>query len=602
VSRPTPGRAPPPSIHDTGSFTGIPVVHADPRDVEVEELFPRLALVALIRVGVVTAALGLLFAINWLNPPNRMADVETWQYVLIGSVYGLSLVYGALLRVRHLLVPLVHVQAVLDALVVSVLVLMTGGAESIFAFAYVFAVLGASLTLYRRGGLISAAGSMLMYGTIVVLQLSRAVAVLPRIDTAQALISYFVHSLGVALVAVLGSTLAERARVTRRQLAEKESDLEQLQELHAAILRSLPAGLLTVDGDGVVRYVNEAAKAILRLDDEGTVGHPLAALIPPMHAAWARVRARGFPERRERFEEGHQRPDGSNIRLGFSFAPLSVKQGDLPSVIVVFQDVTDIVRLKEAVERAERLATVGKFAAGLAHEVRNPLASMCASIDVLQSTLQIPDSMRRLMSNVVREAERLNGLITDFLAFSRPRKLELRDVDLGELVQGVLVMFENDELMQRCRIERRLALGVRASVDADLVRQVIWNLVKNAGEAMAPGGGGTLFLETKMHEQQPVLVVRDTGPGIDEERLRRIFDPFYTTKEGGSGLGLAITHSILEAHGAKLTIESTLGEGTTVQVRFRRDLAGLSVEVPQGTNPGATGPTTDELEIMTGAG
>ena len=600
MSRATP-RIPPPSIHDTGSFTGVPVVHPDPRKAEADELAPRLALVALIRVAVVTAALALLFAFNWLNPPNRLVDVQTWQYVLIGAVYGLSLVYGALLRVRRLLVPLVYAQAVLDALVVSVLVLMTGGVESIFAFAYVFAVLGASLTLYRRGGLISAAGSMLMYGTIVVLQVNRTVGVLPRIETGQALFSYFVHSLGVALVAVLASTLAERARVTRRRLAEKESDLEQLQELHAAILRSLPAGLLTVDGVGVVRYANEAAKGILRAEDEQILEAPLRALIPSMHGAWSRVNAEGPSERRERFEEAHVRPDGTSIRVGFSFAPLAVMQGGLPSSIVVFQDVTDIVRLKEAVERAERLATVGKFAAGLAHEVRNPLASMCASIDVLQSTLQIPEPMRRLMSNVVKEADRLNGLITDFLAFSRPRKLELEDLDLGDLVQGVLSMFENDELMRRCKIERRLALGVRASLDEDLVRQVVWNLVKNAGEAMAPEGG-SLYIETAMRDLQPVLVVRDTGPGIEEARLKRVFDPFYTTKEGGSGLGLAITHSIIEAHGAKMSIESTPGEGTTVTVRFRRDLSGLSVEVPQSTNPGALGTTTDEFEIMTGAG
>ncbi|MCA9550405.1 MAG: PAS domain-containing protein [Myxococcales bacterium] len=591
-------RPPAPTIHDTGSFTGAPPAYVDSARLEANDLAARVTLVAVVRVAMVTAVLALLIVFNWLNPPDRVADVETWQYVLIATVYAASVVYGGLLRVRRLLRPLVHAQAVLDAVVVSVLVLMTGGTESIFTFTYVFAVLGASLTLYRRGGFVAALAVMLLYGVIVLLQVNRSVAVLPRVEASQALLSYFVQALGIASVAVLASNLAERARVTRRQLAEKESDLEQLQELHAAILRSLPAGLLTVDGDGVVRYVNEAAKSILRVDDERSVGRPLLEVVPAMHGPWSRELERPT-DRRERFEAEHQRSDGLSIRVGFSFAPLSGGERDVPSVIVVFQDVTDIVRLKEAVERAERLATVGKFAAGLAHEVRNPLASMCASIDVLQSALQIPEPMQRLMGNVVREAERLNRLITDFLAFSRPRKLDLKDVDLGELVQGVLVMFENDELMQRSKIEQQLPLGVRASVDADLVRQVIWNLVKNAGEAMAPQGG-TLKIETAMEDMQPILRVKDTGPGIAPDRLRRVFDPFYTTKEGGSGLGLAITYSILEAHGAQMGIESSPGEGTTVTVRFRRDLAGLSVDVPQGTNPGVS-PTTDDFEIMTGA-
>lgn len=591
-------RPPVPTIHDTGSLTGAPSAYVDSARLEANDLAARVTLVAVVRVAMVTAVLALLIVFNWLNPPDRVADVEAWQYVLIATVYAASVVYGGLLRVRRLLRSLVHAQAVLDAVVVSVLVLMTGGTESIFTFTYVFAVLGASLTLYRRGGFVAALAVMLLYGVIVLLQVNGMVAVLPRIGASQALLSYFVQTLGIALVAVLASNLAERARVTRRQLAEKESDLEQLQELHAAILRSLPAGLLTVDGDGVVRYLNEAAKSILRVD-ERSVGRPLAEVAPAMHGPWSRELGQRPTDRRERFEAEHQRPDGVSIRVGFSFAPLSVGEGDVPSVIVVFQDVTDIVRLKEAVERAERLATVGKFAAGLAHEVRNPLASMCASIDVLQSALQIPEPMQRLMGNVVREAERLNSLITDFLAFSRPRKLELKDVDLGELVQGVLVMFENDELMQRSKIEQQLPLGVRASVDADLVRQVIWNLVKNAGEAMAPQGG-TLKIETAMEGMQPILRVKDTGPGIAPDRLKRVFDPFYTTKEGGSGLGLAITYSILEAHGAQMGIESSPGEGTTVTVRFRRDLAGLSVDVPQGTNPGVS-PTTDDFEIMTGA-
>lgn len=580
------------------TLTGLRFQHLEPEPFEAE-LAPKLLAVAIIRVVVVTLALGALFALTWLwPPPEGPPDVQTWQYTLIGVVYGLSLVYGALLRVRRLIVPLAYVQAVLDALVVSVLVLMTGGVESIFVFAYVFAVLGASVTLYRRGGVISAAVSLLLFGIVVMVQLDGGLDVLPAADTGAALLAYFVQGIGLALVALLGSTLADRARTSRQQLAEKQSDLEQLEELHASILRSLPAGLMTIDGDGVVRYANEAARSILQVQGDAVLGNAIRDVVPAMHSVWERARDRLFREPRERYEDAHVRPDGASIRVGFSFAPLALSQDDLPSSIVVFQDVTDIVRLKEAVERAERLATVGKFAAGLAHEVRNPLASMCASIDVLKANMEVPAPMQRLMVNVEREAERLNGLIGDFLAFSRPRKLEMKETDLGELLQGVLSMFENDRLMAGCTIHRKLDLGVRASIDEGLVRQVIWNLVKNAGEAMKDGG--ELYVETKMQDLEPVIVVRDTGPGIPEVRRQRVFDPFYTTKEGGSGLGLAISHSIVEAHGGKLTLDSAPGRGTEVLIRFRRDLRGLTVRVPQSTNPGALESTTDELDYMRG--
>jgi len=578
------------------TLTGLRVVHKKPERLDAE-LTPKLVAIAAIRMVVVTLALGGLFALTWLAPPERGIDVKTWQYVLIGSVYALSLVYGALLRVRRLIVPLVYAQAALDALVVSVLVLMTGGVESVFAFAYVFAVLGASFTLYWQGGLISTGVAVLMFGIILTLQLDGAIGVLPPVDTGQALLSYFVHSLGLVLVAVLGSTLADRARATRMELAEKASDLEQLEELHAAILRSLPAGLMTVDGDGFVRYANESAQAILHLSRADMVGLRLEAVVPAMYDGWKAATKHAQPDRRERFEQEHVRPDNSSIRVGFSFAPLYVMQEALPSSIVVFQDVTNIIRLKEAVERAERLATVGKFAAGLAHEVRNPLASMCASIDVIRAHLEVPPAMERLMDNVGREAERLNALIGDFLAFSRPRQLVMKETDLGELVLGVLTMFENDALMAKCQIERKLDLGVRASVDEDLLRQVIWNLVRNAGEAMAPDGGG-LHIEATMRDYEPVVIVRDSGPGISSERLARVFDPFYTTKDGGSGLGLAISHSIVEAHGARLTLDSSPGKGTEVMIRFRRDLSGLTVDVPQSTNPGQLEQTTDELELL----
>lgn len=576
------------------SLTGVPVPSESVSAVrDDDELAKKLLVVAAIRVTVVTLALGVLFALVQLRPPGNSAEIQEWQYTLIGITYGLSIVYAAALRYQRLVRPLAYAQIGLDSLIVSVLVLMTGGVESIFGFAYVFPVLGASVALYRRGGLVAAVVTILMYGTIVSAQLTRFVGVLPVVIVpANALLSYALHSAGMALVAVLSSTLAEKAKKTGQALAETQLDYEQLQELHAAILRSLPAGLLTIDETATIRYANEAAINILRVGSSELLGRPLQAVAPGMRLTWERWRSDPLLGR-ERHEHAYEHKDGSRARLGYSFAPLSLSMGGTMGSIVVFQDVTDIVRLKETVERSRRLATVGKFAAGLAHEVRNPLASMCASIDVLAATLTPPESMQRLMSNVVEEADRLNRLITDFLALARPRALQMSKHDLSSVVGSILEVFANDAVVKEAKLASDLEPGVDAVFDEDLIRQVVWNLLRNAAEALE--GKGTLQVLVRTEQGRPVLEVKDDGPGMSQEQLSRVFDPFYTTKVGGSGLGLAISHSIVEAHGAQMNIDSTEGSGTSVSIHFRDVSESAEIDTSDLVDDGS-----DDVELLSG--
>ncbi len=592
-----------------GAPSGSPVPHAagasqrpgaSGDSPEGHDIARRLLVIAAIRVAVVTLSLGALVALWQLDPPERAVEVRTWDYLLVAATYALSLGYTVALRYPQLVQPLAHAQVVLDSVIVSALVAMTGGVESIFSFAYVFVVLGASTTLYRRGALLATLTSCLMYGTILGLQIERGLDLLPPVETAKAVLSFFMQCVGTSLAGILSSALSEQARATRRRLREKQSEFQRLEELHAAILRSLPAGLLTVDRDGLVRYANDAALQILRLDRGALEGQRLAAVVPAMRSGLERKRSASsvLPERlRERFEEPFRRPDGTQIRLGFSFAPLFADTG--PSTLVVFQDVTDIVRLKEAVERSERLATVGKFAAGLAHEVRNPLSAICASVDVLKATLRPTEPMQRLMNNVVTEAERLDQLISSFLAFARPRRLSVRLTELGPVVSSVVEIFRHQTQPKSIRLTTRIEPGVSAVIDDDMVRQVVWNLLRNSAEAMEKGGGD-LMVEVLDDPNGPALVVRDTGPGIPPEVLRRVFDPFFTTKERGSGLGLAITHSVVEAHGGKLSIDSRAGVGTEVQVRFRSqlDTADLAMQQDNGEEPSIPGGTTDELDFL----
>jgi two-component system sensor histidine kinase PilS (NtrC family) len=559
---------------------------------ENAELARKLAIVAFVRVGVVSITLGALFIFSELRLPGAGEDVSGWQYVLIAVTYALSIVYALILRYRTAVLALAYAQIVLDTIIGTVLVTLTGGIESVFAFVFVFTVLGASITLYRRGAIIAAICYFLLFGTIVLLQVDGGLRLLSPVDFGHAMFSFFMYSVGIGLVAVLSSELSQKALITRRRLAEREIDYAELAELHAAILRSLPAGLMTMDAEGVVRFANDAALAILAQDESEVIGRLLGAVVPSMGNRWEQRRGRlAGQEVRDRYEESVKRRDGKTIRIGFSFAPLGESTNRTTGSIVVFQDVTEIVRLKDAYERAERLATVGKFAAGLAHEVRNPLASMCASIDVLKTSLSPPEPMRRLMNNVVSEADRLNVLISDFLAFARPREPQRIETDVTQLVQNVVELIRNDQLVSKVRIELQLEDGLQVSIDRDQMRQVIWNVVKNAAEAMsqsesrlsnpeAPGSAkgqqpagrrpGMLAISTRGKKTTVEIVIRDTGPGVSAEHLKRIFDPFYTTKARGSGLGLAISYAIAQAHGGRLLLESKPGEGAEVTIILPR--------------------------------
>ncbi|HET7785176.1 MAG TPA: ATP-binding protein [Myxococcales bacterium] len=532
-------------------------------------LYRKLVLLTGVRLLVGTA---LLLATAWLTlwrePFPR--TVEALLFGVIGLIYFASLVGTFLLRAGRHLGWVAHLQIAADVVAATGLVYLTGGPESIFTVLYPLAVVSGAISLGRRGAALGAAGSsigfcLLAWGMQSGL-LDRAITDIDRlpIPPGRLAIEMAANLSAFLLVGALSAFLAEQLRGARSELLRSETRLEALEAIFSAVVRSIASGIITVGEDGRLTYINPAAEALTGLDARAAHGRPLCELLPELAASLERPRTRARPEVRFRAHDGRVRI------LGYTAAPLSGRE--VGGRVILFQDLTELRQMEEAVRRTDRLAVVGGLAAGLAHEIRNPLASMCGSIEILGSASGLDDQERRLLQVVRSEAERLEALVREFLSFARPVSPALEPVDARAAVAEMVELF-SPQLAER-GIELSVAGGapVWMRADAGQLRQVLWNVLGNAADATPRGGR----VEVRLFAAgaQGVLEISDTGEGIPDEDLRRIFDPFFTTKERGTGLGLAIVHRIVEAHGGQVTVRSEPGRGST----FRISLPGASPE------------------------
>jgi len=357
------------------------------------------------------------------------------------------------------------------------------------------------------------------------------------------------------LVGGLSSLLAEQLQGARSQLLRSETRLEALEAIYSAVVRSIASGILTLGEDGRITYLNPAAEHLTGVSDRAARGQPLKTLLPELAGSIARPRERGRPEVRLRAHDGRDRI------LGYAMAPLA---GGASGQVILFQDLTELRQMEEAVRRTDRLAVVGGLAAGLAHEIRNPLASMCGSIEILGGSPGLDEQERRLMSVVRSEAERLEALVREFLSFARPISPAFEPLDAARAVAETVELFRQQLAERGIELVALAEAPVWVRADPGQLRQVLWNLLGNAADATSRGGR----VEVRILRQagEGVLEISDTGHGIADEDLQRIFDPFFTTKERGTGLGLAIVHRIVEAHSGHLSVHSEVGRGTTFRV------------------------------------
>ncbi len=509
--------------------------------------------------------------------PGRNAPLLALALLVAALSSGAPLLLGPFARPRQV----AWLACLLDIALVTAVVGATGGARSIYVFLYVLSVIAASLLLPRAGALaVAASGSLFYTGLVFVRTVFPTVALLePLLEaTAREVLTIFVNTGTLLVVAIVASDLAERFRTAREELEVQRKDLRELQAFKEVVLRSVGAGLIVLDRDHTVTGLNSAAEKISGRRGAEIVGRPWSTLFGwPLDKIEAAIAAR--PHASARHEMMLVRPDGSRLPVRMTFSALRSAEGRRLGLIAVCEDLSTIREMEERMRRADRLATIGRLAANIAHEIRNPLASLTGAIEALTGGLAARDEGERLTQIVHRESERLNQIITTFLDYARPAPLTPEAVDVSEILEEVLVLVAHRELPPGLKIAREFPPSLNWPVDSQRLRQAIWNLCLNAVQAMPDGG--ELSVGARANDRFLSITVSDTGEGIGAADLPHVFEPFFSTKQGGSGLGLALVHRIVQDHGGDIEVRSRPGGGTTFVLTLPAP-AGVAVEGSHG--------------------
>ena len=525
-----------------------------------------------VRILILTVLLGIELAIAQFTPvafPMRLF-VDT-----ILLAYTISVFYLALLHYWKDLQAQSVLQIISDLLLVSLLVYITGGVDSSLNFLYPLVIVVATILLPRAWAYLISALAFILYGTVLELcyfQIVPSYSVThPGIRTLQGII--FVNLFGYLAIAYLAGLLAGKLRQADKRLEYTRGELESLQALHENIIRSTSSGLITTGLDGRITLVNASAEKLLEHPEGELLGEPISPLFQDR-----------LPQVDSEFAHGEVRfvaPNRYRKTFRILVSELMVPGRGAVGHVYTLDDLTQIRRLEREVRMQDRLAAVGRLSAAIAHEVRNPLTSIAGSASLLSEMPDLSDEHRRLLQIVTRESERLNDIITDFLAYSRTKQYRFTNVDMVPVLEDTLTLLGHRLEAQNTgiTIERRYpAQKVYALADADRMKQVFWNFCENAVRAMKKGGTLTVSIEEFGSDWQ--FSFADTGPGMSPQMVEKVFEPFQSQFEGGTGLGLAIVYQIVQAHEGKVWVRSKLGQGCTFVLRLRRAAEEGAIPVP----------------------
>jgi two-component system sensor histidine kinase PilS (NtrC family) len=522
-----------------------------------------------VRVVVVTtllmASLIIQFTVRELLP-------ITYIYLTAALAYGLTLFYigiGQLFPSRKLSL---YVQLFGDLCVETLLVYFTGALDSPFSFLYLVSIITASMMLYRRGGIMIASASTICYGLLCDLMYlhimplpEQSLVEVSAWSSSRVYFNIATNLAGFYATALLTSYISEKLQKTSEELVANRQNLAELRALNQNVVESIPSGLITFSEYGTAAFANPASSIILQKRPAEILGWHVSELgffdLPEWNDTRAKL-ANGVVVRGEQ----DFLVDDDTRSIGFAITPLNTLEGKAAGYTLIFQDLTDMKKLESELRLKDRMAAVGELSAGIAHEIRNPLAAIAGSAQVLRNSSSLSQQEQRLMSIVLKETERLNKSIADFLRFVRPQEKRAAEFDIAASLSETLELLANSpELHAGHKIDGQIdPPSFHIVGDADQIRQVFWNLARNAFQAMS--GGGTLKVRTAAVDDSYQIIFTDSGRGMTEGDLRRLFQPFRTNFPTGTGLGMAISYRIVQEHGGKIDVTSREGAGTTITV------------------------------------
>jgi len=528
------------------------------------------------RVAMATLLLGIFIFLQLKAPDFLTHQSISYFYGIIALIYLLSLFFSILNRVSANHRVNIYLQTMTDVVMITALIYVTGGIRSTYAVFYPLVIIYSVLYLGRNGGLITASSASIFYGLLIDLEYYRVITPFshPYIweipDTAgHVFLRISINIISFYLIALLASFVVEKEKKTRALLAEKESAFNQLDLLYRSIIESVDTGILTIDLEGRIKSFNRAAEQITGW----SLGSLENSLIQDIFPAWKESYANSISNIgtvKGRFEMPAIVAQNRDLILGCAVSALRDNSNEKIGDILIFQDLTKVKELEAVLERNRRLAFVGEVAAGLAHEIRNPLASISGSIQMLMKESGVGTTEGRLMQIIMRGKDQLEGFVKDFLLLARHNRGPLQEIMIGDIIHEVM---ESAQVMpdwnNNIEISEDVEDGSVIKGNREEMRQLLWNLILNAAQAMPAGGRLAVSVRKKYLEtynEGLEIIVTDNGVGITEENQKKIFEPFFTTKDRGTGLGLAIVMRIVNSYGGKLVLESSSGMGAKFMI------------------------------------
>ncbi|HMA77399.1 MAG TPA: ATP-binding protein [Candidatus Krumholzibacteriaceae bacterium] len=504
-------------------------------------------------------------------------------YSLLGVVYlGTGAVYiahGKGVSFNKLIRLLIGI----DLAVLTLIVHYSGGSGSIFSILYILPIFVGGLYFGVSGGLVTslvAASAYIVYSLLEIsghVRSPEGALIFTRQNLFDSLLRGYIHMGVFVSTGLISGYFSKRVKRSGKELADREKEIKRIQLNNDSIVNNMSSGLVVIDLDGCIVSMNPAARRILEVEKnvvaEGKHFEEIVPGMTPLFKQLMLVMETGV--QRNRGEITLSGSDGRRLPIGINISLLKNEVDEKKGVVALFQDLTEVNRMRDKIRRSDRMAAVGELSAAIAHEIRAPLASICGSTEMLKDELDVTGENGELMDLIIRESDRLDGMITDFLEYARLRKPEFDSIDIENCLKETILLLKHGSYLHRgadITFESDVE-GVRIYADDEQIRQVFLNLGLNACEAVRRDG--SIYIRVRVVEdvleegsdktRYAEIEFTNDGPRIPDDVLEHIFEPFFTTKDGGTGLGLATAGRIIESHSGSISAEN-LKEGVTFRI------------------------------------